>query len=139
MHDINCIRRFLSMGYLPVAVVRQNFQQFCASRGTQRLIRRYPELRDFILYLERNYSDGNFPPLMWNVYNRNSDTLTHAQTTMWKLSIRDGTRLWVLDIHHSGHFFAIRRTHRPNWSFERMLQTEEIRVLPASEEVAAAV
>lgn len=72
-----CIRRFLSMGYLPVAVVRQNFQQFCASRGTQRLIRRYPELRDFILYLERNYFDGNFPPLMWNVYNRNSDTRTN--------------------------------------------------------------
>ncbi|GFO03843.1 PiggyBac transposable element-derived protein 3 [Plakobranchus ocellatus] len=37
-----CIRRFLSMGYLPVAVVRQNVQQFCASRETQRLIRRYP-------------------------------------------------------------------------------------------------
>ncbi|KAL8586982.1 hypothetical protein ACOMHN_062393 [Nucella lapillus] len=51
------------MGFLPVAVVQLNLHQFCASRGTQRLIRRYPELRDVILYLERNYFDGNFPSI----------------------------------------------------------------------------
>lgn len=39
-----CIRRFLSMGYLPLAIVRQNFNQFCASRRTQHLIQQYPEL-----------------------------------------------------------------------------------------------
>lgn len=72
-----CIRRFLSMGYLPLAIVRQNFHQFCVSRGTQRILQQYPELHDFIRYIERNYFDGNFPPVMWNVYDRNADTRTN--------------------------------------------------------------
>ena len=72
-----CIRRFLSMGFLPLAIVRQNFHQFAAEHSTQRLVRRYPGLRDFILYLDRNYFDGNFPPVTWNVYDREGDTRTN--------------------------------------------------------------
>ncbi|GFN83399.1 flywch-type Zinc finger-containing protein 1 [Plakobranchus ocellatus] len=98
-----CIRRFLSMGYLPVAVVRQNFQQFCASRERQRLIRRYPELRDFILYLQRNYFDGNFPPLMWNVYNRDSETRTNN----------------FVEAFHSGWNLTVGVRHPSLWTFLR--------------------
>ena len=72
-----CIRMFLSMGYLPLAIVRQNFREFSISEGTQRLIQRYPKLHDFIQYMERNYFDGNFRPVMWNVYERNADTRTN--------------------------------------------------------------
>ena len=56
-----CIRRFLSMGYLPLALVRQNFNQLCAERGTQRLIRRYAALQDFILYLQRKLLQWQLP------------------------------------------------------------------------------
>jgi hypothetical protein len=28
---------------------------------------------DFLVYVQRNYFDGNFPPTMWNVFKRNMD------------------------------------------------------------------
>ena len=64
------------MGFLPLAIVRQNFN-LCASQSTQRLIGQYAHLQDFILYIQRNYFDGNFPPIMWNVYGRNNATRTN--------------------------------------------------------------
>lgn len=45
----------MTIGYLTLAVVRQNLQLLRASRSTVRLCRRYHELEDFLNYFERNY------------------------------------------------------------------------------------
>ena len=74
-----CIRKFMALGFLPLALMRNNFQLHANNRSTRRLVRHYPELNDFIIYFENNYMDGQgfFPPRMWNVFTRNCDTRTN--------------------------------------------------------------
>lgn len=74
-----CIRKFMAIGYLPLALVRLNFQELQGSNSTQRLVARYPALLQFIQYLENNYigANGNFPVQMWNVFDRDNDTRTN--------------------------------------------------------------
>ena len=71
------VRKVMAIGYLPIAVVRQNFRLLRTSRRTQRLCRRYNGLRDFLDYFERNYLNGLFPPQMWNVYERDMNNRTN--------------------------------------------------------------
>ena len=71
------VRRVMSLGYLPVAVVRHNYRQLCSSRRTLRLFRRYPDMHTFAQYVQRTYFDGQFSPVMWNVYTRNADMRTN--------------------------------------------------------------
>ena len=74
-----CLRKFMAIGYLPVAVVRNNFHLHANDIDTQRLCHRYPQLREFIEYLDRNYvrAVAQFPTAMWNVYDRDIDTRTN--------------------------------------------------------------
>ena len=72
-----CIRKFMAIGYLPLALVRQNFRLLVASRSTVRRIRHYPALQDFIDYIQRNYFNGHLSPDLWNVFNRDNDTRTN--------------------------------------------------------------
>lgn len=72
-----CLRKFFSIGHLPLALVCNNFVLHSSSNQTRRLIRRYPALRRFINYMQMNYIDGNFPPRLWNVYARDMDTRTN--------------------------------------------------------------
>ena len=71
------LRKLLALGYLLSALGRQNFNILVEDHRTARLIRWYPALQDFILYVRRNYMDGNFPPRMWNVFDRDTDTRTN--------------------------------------------------------------
>lgn len=71
------LRKFMSMGYLPLAVVRQNFRLLYNSNTVRRLVRRVPLLRQFISYFRRNYMDGYFRPALWNVFDRNVNTRTN--------------------------------------------------------------
>ena len=72
-----CLRQLMAIGYLPLALVRQNCNNLLNSRRTQHLVGRYPALREFLAYMSRNYLDGDFPPPMWNVFDRDSDTCTN--------------------------------------------------------------
>ena len=73
-----CLRKFIALGYLPLALVRHNFRLHANGNATARVIQRYPEVQDFIDYLENNYINGpNFPPRMWNVFERDTDTRTN--------------------------------------------------------------
>ena len=45
-----CIRKVMAIGYLPLAVVRQNLQLLRTSRSTVRLCSRHHELQDFLNY-----------------------------------------------------------------------------------------
>lgn len=78
-HLRKLIRKFMAIGYLPVAVVRLNFRRLVAADSTQRLMVRYPELREFVQYMENTYVShgGNFPVQLWNVFRRDNDTRTN--------------------------------------------------------------
>ena len=71
------IRKFMSIGHLPIPLVRQNFNLLARHRRTRRLVNRYPSLADFIDYLSNTYIRGTFPIAMWNVFDRSSDCRTN--------------------------------------------------------------
>jgi hypothetical protein len=62
------IRKVIAIGYLPMALVRQNFLLLITSRRKQRLQRQFPELLHVFNYFEANYLNGIVVPQMWNVY-----------------------------------------------------------------------
>jgi hypothetical protein len=66
------------MAYLPIALVRQNFQLMGSSNTVHRLIRRLSAVAVLIRYFNQNYITGLFQPHMWNVYHRDSTTRNHV-------------------------------------------------------------
>ncbi|CAG2207603.1 unnamed protein product [Mytilus edulis] len=103
------VRKVMAIGYLPIAVVRQNFRLLRTSRRTQRLCRRYNGLRDFLDYFERNYLNGLFPPQMWNVYERDMNNRTNN-------SVESFHRLW-------NNTVSVR--HPSLWTFIRCLKDQQ--------------
>jgi len=73
------IRLVMALAFLPVLLVRQNFLLLCNRRSTRRLIRRYPQLQDWLDYVWATYVANNaaFPVPTWNVHDRNVDTRTN--------------------------------------------------------------
>lgn len=71
------LRKVMCLGYIPLALVRVNFNLMNQSNTVRRLIRNVPGIRQFITYFRRNYMDGNFPPRLWNVFERNVDFRTN--------------------------------------------------------------
>ena len=71
------VLKVMALGHLPMALVRQNFRMLRERNSTRRLANRVPALEDFFDYFERNYLDGNFHPILWNVFDRDSDTRTN--------------------------------------------------------------
>jgi hypothetical protein len=67
----------MALAHLPVSLVRQHFGFLSTARSTRRLINRYPDLFDFIRYLENNYIFGQYTVQRWNVYDRDIDTRTN--------------------------------------------------------------
>lgn len=69
--QLRCVlQKCMSMCYLPVALVRQNFLQLAVSPTVTALIHHWPQLQDFMTYVKATYFDGNFPPALWNCYGR---------------------------------------------------------------------
>jgi hypothetical protein len=64
------IAKFMSIGFLPLQLVRNNFAMLSTSRPVVRLTRQYPDLNRFLAYFSNTYITGRFPPAMWNVHNR---------------------------------------------------------------------
>lgn len=71
------VSKVMSIGFLPVQIVRQNFGLLCASRQFRRLVARYPDLNRFVAYVDNTYMRGRFPPTIWNVYQRSRRTRTN--------------------------------------------------------------
>ena len=68
----------MAIAHLPLPLVRHNFVLLRASHSVRRLVRRYPELTDFLNYVQGNYIQGNqFLPRTWNVFDRDMDTRTN--------------------------------------------------------------
>ncbi|KAL5020075.1 hypothetical protein ScPMuIL_002967 [Solemya velum] len=104
-----CIQKVMAIAYLPVAIVRQNFRLLLAARRTRRLINRFPALRDFLAYFQRNYLDGQFHIPEWNLYERNVETRTNNH---------------VEGFHHKWNS-SVERTHPSLWVFIRKLKDEQ--------------
>jgi hypothetical protein len=78
-HDVDfraTIAKFMSIGFLPLQLVRNNFIILSTSRPFTRLARQYPDLNRFVAYVDNTYIRGRFPPRMWNMYMRNRRTRT---------------------------------------------------------------
>lgn len=73
------IRKVMAIGFLPLLLVRQNFNLLKGSRRTQRQMQRIPVLTQWFDYVETTYVARNatFPPRMWNVYERSMETRTN--------------------------------------------------------------
>ena len=71
------IRKFMAIGYLPVVLVRNNFNILSQSRRVQNMVGIYDALNDWIGYIRNNYINGQFRPILWNVYERNMDMRTN--------------------------------------------------------------
>ena len=67
----------MSIVYLPLLIVRQNFRMFVTSNDSRNIIRQHPTLRSVVDYLAKNYFVGQFDPNLWNVFNRDNQCSTN--------------------------------------------------------------
>jgi hypothetical protein len=85
----NIIKKIMSLGYIPTAIVRNTFNLIHSSQTVARLCAQVPGLTDFIRYFERNYIQGAFQPPTWNVFGRDVDfrTNNHVEGTQYLLTL----------------------------------------------------
>ena len=95
------LRKVMALGFLPTALVRNNFWLSRTACRIQRLIRRYPVLMDFLAYVHNAYIQGNFGIPFWNVYDRNMDcrTSNKAEVSSWTEQLCWSVPPEFLDLH----------------------------------------
>lgn len=73
------IRKIMAVAFLPLPVLRNNVQLLVHSREWRTACRRFPAILAFFRYFDRVYMNdgGQFPPRLWNVYNRSVNTRTN--------------------------------------------------------------
>lgn len=73
------VKKVMAIGFLPMLLVRQNFNLLCNSRRVNRLTVAVPALNNWLTYVENTYISRNavFPPRNWNVYDRSTSTRTN--------------------------------------------------------------
>ena len=98
-----CLRKVMALGFLPLMLVRINYNQLRNSRRTLRLVRRYPNLEEFFTYFENNYLHGNFPLRLWNVFNRPMEFRTNNMVESYH-------RRWnaAIGVHHPSLWVFVR-------------------------------
>ncbi|XP_064648761.1 uncharacterized protein LOC135500972 [Lineus longissimus] len=84
-----CIRKVMSLGYLPMPIMQMNFNLLRTARRTTNLINRYPALMDFFAYIMNTYVNGTFPPALWNVYERNMGLRTNNNLESYHRVLND--------------------------------------------------
>ena len=90
-----------ALGFVPPANVINSFSTLVRDNTTQQLIRQFPNLQVFINYVWNTYMVGNFPIIIWNVFDRNmserSNNCVESYHSRWNESV--GVRhpsLWIL-------------------------------------------
>ncbi|KAI8516488.1 hypothetical protein Bbelb_050690 [Branchiostoma belcheri] len=73
------LRKIMAIGYLPVPLVRMNFDQMLQDNSARLLMVRYPALQQFIQYMQNTYigAHSTYPVPTWNVFDRDMDTKTN--------------------------------------------------------------
>ena len=66
------IRKVMAIGFLPLNIVRLNWNGLRNSNQTRALTQVYPALRRFIVYFQNTWMNrnGTFLPARWNVWGR---------------------------------------------------------------------
>lgn len=64
------VSKLMSIGFLPLQLVRHNFNMVCQSQEFTRLCQQYPQLQRFVAYIDATYFRGRFQPKLWNMYDR---------------------------------------------------------------------
>lgn len=95
-----CIRKCMSLGFLPHYCVRPNFQSLAKAKKTTRIVRRHPTLRTFLVYMRKTYiaQRSAFPPELWNIYDLNERTNNTCESFhgRWNSKLRRvRPSLWV--------------------------------------------
>ncbi|XP_063599694.1 uncharacterized protein LOC134776006 [Penaeus indicus] len=88
-HLRRCIRKVMSLGYLPMPILQMNFNLLRNARRTRNLINRYPALMDFFAYVSNTYVNGTFTPILWNVYERDMDMRTNNNVESYHRVLND--------------------------------------------------
>ncbi|XP_070198735.1 uncharacterized protein [Littorina saxatilis] len=106
------IKKVLALAFLPVALVRQNFQTLFTDPLTANLARQVAGLQVFLAYFRRNYIiPGNVAqPAEWNVYRRDVDTRSNNHVEAWN-------RRWNA---------TVGRRHPNFWYFLTRVRQEEV-------------
>lgn len=107
-HLKKCLRKVMALGFLPLLLLRVNYNNHRNSPRTRRLIGRFPALLNFFRYFENNYLNGNFPPQMWNVFTRPMEFRTNN-------SVESYHRRWNA---------AVGVRHPSLWVFIRILKDQ---------------
>ncbi|KAL8601833.1 hypothetical protein ACOMHN_020568 [Nucella lapillus] len=105
------IRRVISVGHLPLALVHLNFENLRDQRETRQLMRRYSGLHQFLQYVYNTFVSpaAPFPPLIWNVFQRDMSQRTNNSVESF----------------HRGLNAAVNVRHPNLWMFLRILKDTE--------------
>lgn len=103
------VKKMMALGFLPLLILRINFDNLVASPRTLQLFHRIPALRELFEYFRRNYLDGNFPPNTWNVFTR-------------PMNIRTNN---TIESYHSRWNKAVGVRHPSLWQFIRVLKDQQ--------------
>lgn len=82
-HCKKIVQKLMAIGFLPLAVIRNNFLLLRRSREVRRLMANEPAMVDLFSYFEASYIGVNvhvpiqFPPMFWNVHDRCVNTRTN--------------------------------------------------------------
>ena len=99
----------MTLGFIPLAIVRMNLNSLIVSRRSRMLINQYPALQFFYDYFINNYINGNFPPRMWNVHGRAMEYRTNN----------------FVESFHQRWNSAVAVRHPSLWSFIRVLKDQQ--------------
>ena len=78
-HIKRFVQKTMALGFLPLNIVRINWDNLRNSLNTQALVATYPALGRFIRYFTANWMNQNgvFRPRRWNVHNRRMEYRTN--------------------------------------------------------------
>ncbi|KAL8621655.1 hypothetical protein ACOMHN_024626 [Nucella lapillus] len=110
------VRKLMSLGHLPLALVQINFNILCNAQTTRRLVNDFPGLRDLINYVRNTYMNpqGSFLPAVWNVYGRRMEQRTNNNAERHA-------------IHPCGPLYATLRTSNKSLRINSPQQNGELR------------
>jgi MULE transposase domain len=71
------VSRIMSIGFLPLALVRLNFTNFRNGQSVVNMCARYNAFAQLLTYVNNTYFVGRFTPAMWNCFERNTANRTN--------------------------------------------------------------
>jgi hypothetical protein len=102
-HRVKMIgRKLMALGFLPIGLVRLNFERLKNRRRTQRLMVLYPALVDLFQYFESTWLNCPMRPIkMWNVFDREhrlqTTNLCEGFNSQWNAGVaRNHPSLWIV-------------------------------------------